>query len=132
MANQGLENVLLLQGGGSLGAFGCGVYKALAKNKINIDILAGTSIGGVNAAIIAGSKSDRPEKTLEEFWLELGENSINLDTYFSPLSSLMDYDSLSSYLNSKENCSNYRSLLSFYSSSFYGNNAMFLPHGDRI
>ncbi len=24
-----LENVLILQGGGSLGAFGCGVYKAL-------------------------------------------------------------------------------------------------------
>ena len=44
-----LENVLLLQGGGSLGAFGCGVYKARVKNNINIDIIAGTSIGGINA-----------------------------------------------------------------------------------
>jgi NTE family protein len=49
-----VENVLILQGGGSLGAFGCGVYKSLAENNVNIDIIAGTSIGGVNAAIIAG------------------------------------------------------------------------------
>jgi len=49
-----VENVLVLQGGGSLGAFGCGVFKAIAKNNIKLDIIAGTSIGGVNAAIIAG------------------------------------------------------------------------------
>jgi NTE family protein len=30
-----IENVLILQGGGSLGAFGCGVFKALANNNIN-------------------------------------------------------------------------------------------------
>ncbi len=36
-----LENGLLLQGGGALGAFGCGVYKALVKNNINLDIIAG-------------------------------------------------------------------------------------------
>lgn len=52
-SNEPLENVLVLQGGGSLGAFGCGVYKALAKSNIKLDIIAGTSIGGVNAAIIA-------------------------------------------------------------------------------
>jgi NTE family protein len=40
------QNVLILQGGGSLGAFGCGVFKSLAKNNIKIDIIAGTSIGG--------------------------------------------------------------------------------------
>jgi NTE family protein len=54
--NNKLENVLILQGGGSLGAFGCGVFKALANNNIKLDIVAGTSIGGINAAIIAGSK----------------------------------------------------------------------------
>jgi NTE family protein len=61
------ENVLVLQGGGSLGAFECGVFKALVKKNIRIDIAAGTSIGAVNAAIIVGSKSDHPEKDLEEF-----------------------------------------------------------------
>ncbi|MGN6709651.1 MAG: patatin-like phospholipase family protein, partial [Candidatus Nitrosocosmicus sp.] len=57
-----LENVLILQGGGSLGAFGCGVFKALVSNNIKLDIAAGTSIGSLNAAIIAGSKDDHPEK----------------------------------------------------------------------
>jgi NTE family protein len=133
-----LENVLILQGGGSLGAFGCGVYKALAKNNINIDILAGTSIGAVNAAIIAGSSrnddDNKPEKALEEFWLELGENFINLESYFySPFSWLsssifMDYNSLLlRNMPLVENYANLKSLLSFYSSAFYGNDAMFLP-----
>src|SRR5215203_2545554 len=71
-----VENVLILQGGGSLGAFGCGVFKALANSNIKIDIIAGTSIGGLNASIIAGSKGeDHPEKALEQYWLELGEDS---------------------------------------------------------
>ena len=47
-----LENVLIMQGGGSLGSFACGVFKALVKQKINIDIVAGTSIGAINAAIL--------------------------------------------------------------------------------
>src|SRR5574341_1209806 len=79
-----IENVLILQGGGSLGAFGCGVFKALAQNNIKSDIVAGTSIGGVNAAIIAGSKNENhPEQLLEEFWLELTQGFVNLDN-FSP------------------------------------------------
>jgi hypothetical protein len=36
--NSSLENVLVLQGGGSLGAFSCGVFKALVNNKVKIDI----------------------------------------------------------------------------------------------
>jgi NTE family protein len=51
-----IENVLILQGGGCLGAFGCGVFKALASSNIKLDIIAGTSIGGLNASIIAGSR----------------------------------------------------------------------------
>ena len=74
--SRNIENVLVMQGGGSLGAFACGVYKALVKHKVRIDIVAGTSIGAVNAAIIVGSKSGRPDKDLEEFWMEIGESSI--------------------------------------------------------
>ena len=51
MSYTSIENVLILQGGGSLGAFGCGVFKALANNNIKIHIVAGTSIGGLNASI---------------------------------------------------------------------------------
>jgi len=76
-----IENVLILQGGGSLGAFGCGVFKALAKRNIKIDIIAGTSIGAVNAAIIAGSKNeDTPEQLLEQFWFELSKSFVDLNT----------------------------------------------------
>lgn len=67
------ETVLVMQGGGSLGAYECGVYKALANNGIKFDIVAGTSIGAVNAAIIAGSKN--PDLELEQFWLEVAENA---------------------------------------------------------
>lgn len=72
------ENVLVMQGGGSLGAFACGVYKALVKQNIRIDIVAGTSIGAVNAAIIVGSKTDSPEKDLEDFWMEIGESNVQI------------------------------------------------------
>jgi len=68
-----IETVLTLQGGGSLGAYECGVYKAIAKHKIKLDIISATSIGSVNAAIIAGSKNDEPAKALEDFWLSLAD-----------------------------------------------------------
>ena len=78
-----VENVLVLQGGGSLGAFACGVFKAFAKRNIKFDIIAGTSIGGINGAIAAGSKSDKPEKDLEDFWLDIARSSYNIipDTF---------------------------------------------------
>jgi NTE family protein len=62
-----------MQGGGSLGAYECGVFKALSKHGIKFDIIAGTSIGAVNAGIVAGSKSGHPEKDLEAFWLDVAE-----------------------------------------------------------
>ena len=67
-----------MQGGGSLGAFGCGMFKALVEHNVRIDIVAGTSIGAVNAAIIVGSKSGHPEKDLEDFWMEIGESSLGI------------------------------------------------------
>jgi len=74
-----VENVLVLQGGGSLGAFSCGVYKALAEENIQMDIVAGTSIGGINAAIIAGSKDNTtPEDSLEQFWYEISDSSYDI------------------------------------------------------
>ena len=75
---KGTENVLILQGGGSLGAFACGVFKAFAKKNVKFDIIAGTSIGGINGAIAAGSRNDTPERDLEDFWLELAQGSYNI------------------------------------------------------
>jgi NTE family protein len=145
-----IENVLILQGGGSLGAFGCGVFKALAKRNINIDIVAGTSIGGVNAAIIAGSKNkEHPEQLLEEFWLELSDSFVDLNkpdfsSYFAVPRLLTE--SLSSYYYSypivgrkeEEEQQSHPStnsikeirlaqLRSFASSAIFGNDKMFKP-----
>ena len=128
--NNSVENVLILQGGGSLGAFGCGVFKAIAESQVKIDILAGTSIGGVNAAIIAGSRDKRPESALEQFWLELAENSIDLVpslTYPPPPDpSINKSDSYYSRYYQQAGMS-LRQALSFYSSAIYGNSMMFLP-----
>jgi NTE family protein len=152
-----IENVLILQGGGSLGAFGCGVFKALAKRNIKIDIVAGTSIGAVNAAIIAGSKDgNSPEQLLGQFWLELSNSFVDLNntaasssSYFSYftylglaqqlLHSLHSYYPYSFFKGRKvEGEGNYQSisaiekrkvkqLSSFYSSAVFGNDKMFKP-----
>ena len=98
------ETVLLLVAGGSLGAYECGVFKSLAKHNVWFDIVAGTSIGSVNATIIVdsfrrsnlqsnGKKKKRDTnnnnddneslrhkmlleaaKRLENFWLESADN----------------------------------------------------------
>ncbi len=69
-----VESVLVMQGGGSLGAYECGVYKTLSKHKIKFDIVAGTSIGAINAAIITAYQNDKsPSKVLEDFWVELAQ-----------------------------------------------------------
>jgi NTE family protein len=47
--------VLLLQGGGALGAYQAGVYEALAEADLHPDWVAGISIGAINAAIIVGN-----------------------------------------------------------------------------
>ena len=60
-------------GGGSLDALAYGVFKALVKNIIKIEVVACTLIGEVNASIIAGSKENYTEEVLKQFWLELAE-----------------------------------------------------------
>ena len=74
--NLELETVLVLQGGGSLGAYECGVYKTLYEHGIEFDILAGSSIGAINAAIICSAQNENQDasKVLEAFWLDLSEN----------------------------------------------------------
>jgi NTE family protein len=60
--------VLVFQGGGALGAYQAGVYEALHETGIEPDWLIGTSIGAINASIIAGNRpADRLTK-LREFW----------------------------------------------------------------
>ncbi len=74
------ETILVNQGGGSLGAYELGICKVLAKHDIKFDIIAGTSIGGINAAILAAGYSQtdgikNSVKILENFWMDLAEKS---------------------------------------------------------
>ncbi len=60
--------VLVLQGGGALGAYQTGVYQALAEAGIAPDWVVGTSIGAINAALIAGGPANDGLARLREFW----------------------------------------------------------------
>jgi NTE family protein len=60
--------VLVLQGGGALGAYQAGVYQALMEGGIEPDWVIGTSIGAINGALIAGNVSDRRIERLRAFW----------------------------------------------------------------
>lgn len=69
--------MLVFQGGGSLGAFQCGVYRALAPwlaaNDGRIEVVAGASIGALNAGVVAAHmhEADGGVGALERFWRDL-------------------------------------------------------------
>jgi len=60
--------VLVLQGGGALGAYQAGVYQALQEVGIEPDWVIGTSIGAINAGLIAGNPPEMRLERLREFW----------------------------------------------------------------
>ena len=60
--------VLVMQGGGALGAYQVGVYQALHEAGIEPDWVIGTSIGAINGAIIAGNRREDRLPRLEAFW----------------------------------------------------------------
>jgi NTE family protein len=63
-----LRIVLVLQGGGALGAYQAGVYQALHEHKLVPDWIVGTSIGAINAALIAGNTQENRLGRLKAFW----------------------------------------------------------------
>jgi NTE family protein len=67
--------VLVLQGGGALGAYQAGVYEALCGAGIEPDWVIGTSIGAINAALIAGNARDNRLPRLREFWKRVEQGS---------------------------------------------------------
>ena len=103
-----VQRALILQGGGSLGAYEAGVFRALFdkisdidksknKNRLLFDIIVGTSIGAINGAIILsnflknGNWGDSIEK-LEEYW-----NTIKTETLVEKTPGFVQYwDALNS------------------------------------
>ena len=66
--------VLVLQGGGALGAYQAGVYQALHEAGLEPDWVIGTSIGAINASLIAGNKPEHRLAKLEAFWNRVVHN----------------------------------------------------------
>jgi NTE family protein len=82
-----IQRALVLQGEGALGAYEAGVFAALPdkfhqqdddnNSQPLFDIVAGTSIGAINAAIIVSSVKEEMEKgtsTQKESWKNSAEN----------------------------------------------------------
>lgn len=59
---------LACQGGGSLGAYHIGAYRAMQENGYAPDLVSGISIGAFTAAIIAGNDPELRLKKLNDFW----------------------------------------------------------------
>ncbi len=66
------QTVLVLQGGGALGAYQAGVYEVLREHEMEPDWVAGISIGAINAALIAGNAPGDRVAALRAFWATLG------------------------------------------------------------
>ena len=60
-----------MQGGGALGAYQAGVYHALHEHGIEPDWIIGTSIGAINASLIAGNPGPIVWRQLKEFWTRM-------------------------------------------------------------
>src|SRR5215510_15958262 len=75
--------VLVLQGGGALGAYQAGVYEALHGAGIEPDWVIGTSIGAINASLIGGNAVPDRLPRMREFWKRVAQASplANLTTF---------------------------------------------------
>jgi len=69
------QTVLVFQGGGALGAYQAGVYQALHEAGIEPDWIVGTSIGAINASLIAGNDVEKRLPMLKEFWRRMEDKS---------------------------------------------------------
>lgn len=68
--------VLVFQGGGALGAYQAGVYQALHEAGIEPDWIVGTSIGAINASLIAGNAVENRLPKLKAFWQRMEDKSL--------------------------------------------------------
>ena len=62
------HEILLLQGGGALGAYQAGVDEGLVEAGLAPTWVVGISIGAINASLIVGNPPERRIERLREFW----------------------------------------------------------------
>ncbi len=95
--NSSEKRVLVLQGGGALGAYQAGAYEGLVKAGQIPEWISGISIGAINAAIIVGNTPENRVPKLRAFWdkLSSGLQGMNIfpgqqaRTAFNEMSSLI-------------------------------------------
>ena len=74
--------VMVLQGGGALGAYQAGVYEEIARFPKEPHWVAGVSIGAINAALIAGNLPHQRIERLHEFWDLVSSRSAGIAPWF--------------------------------------------------
>lgn len=83
------QTVLVFQGGGALGAYQAGVFEALCEAGIEPSWVIGTSIGAINAAIIAtNSGADRVE-ALKAFWQRVETQELPFFPFWDAATSML-------------------------------------------
>jgi NTE family protein len=85
------QTVLVFQGGGALGAYQAGVYQALHEAGVEPDWIIGTSIGAINASLIAGNEPENRLDRLEEFWRRMRSKEVRAFWTWPGLSDTSSY-----------------------------------------
>ncbi len=63
--------IYVFQGGGALGSFQVGGVEALHLANYRANMVVGISIGGINAAIVAGNPEEKRVEMLKKFWKKI-------------------------------------------------------------
>ncbi len=89
---------LVLQGGGSRGAFQMGAWKAFRELGIEFDVITGTSIGSMNGALMAQDDYDK----CYDIWYNLTPNTLmegDIDTYNDLITTNIDFKDPKKYFD---------------------------------
>ena len=68
LRNDRQQVMLVLQGGGAMGAYQAGVYRAMQEAGIEPDWVVGSAFGTINAGLIVGNPPEVRRRQLDEFW----------------------------------------------------------------
>lgn len=78
--------VLVLQGGGALGAYQAGAFEGMVEAGYAPDWIAGVSMGAVNGALVAGNPPEQRIERLRAFWDRVSSGvTIAPPPFFNPL-----------------------------------------------
>ena len=69
------KTALVLGGGGARGAYEVGVWQALCELDVPVDIVTGTSVGALNAAVIAAGSFE----SVSALWRNLRTDMVRHD-----------------------------------------------------